>query len=110
MADLAFHPADIGAIQTGLVRQLLLRPPALAPYALHILSEAPADIHARHRAPMMTIVLRTMSLISLDLMAGQSEPRVMFDLSSPKHSVLLEKTLEHIFLVELSKVLLLLVG
>ncbi|MFD3263549.1 hypothetical protein [Phenylobacterium ferrooxidans] len=110
MADLALHPADIGAIEPRLVRQLLLRPPALTPHALHILSEAPADIHARHRAPMMTIVLRTMSLISLDLMAGQSEPRVMFDLSSPKHSVLLEKTLEHIFLVELSKILLLQVG
>ncbi len=55
----------------------------------------------------MTIKPRTMSLILLDFAGGRSELRSMFDPWAPENSVLREKVIEHVFLAELSRALLL---
>ncbi len=55
----------------------------------------------------MTIKPRTMSLILLDFAGDRSELRYMFDPWAPENSVLREKVIEHVFLAELSRALLL---
>lgn len=55
----------------------------------------------------MTIKPRTMSLILLDFARGRGELRSMFDPWAPENSVLREKVIEHVFLAELSRALLL---
>lgn len=55
----------------------------------------------------MTIKPRTMSLILLDFAGDRSELRSMFDPWAAQNSVLREKVIEHVFLAELSRALLL---
>lgn len=56
---------------------------------------------------MMTIAPRTMSLILLDLGRSPSNANAMFDPWAPENSVLREKVVEHLFLSDLSRYLLL---
>ena len=66
IADPALDAADIGAVQTAIKGQALLREPELFPHLSDIEAHLAAYIHAREVSALLTIGLQTMSLISLD--------------------------------------------
>lgn len=90
--------------------KLLLGELTLDPQPPHIRANDLAPVHRAGWSCVGAEPLGTIVPISIDMLDRSRSVAAMFDLWSSEHSVLREKVVEHIFLAELSKALLLEMG
>lgn len=107
IAATALDPAEIGQVNFRVMRELLLGKLSLDPEPAHIDADNPVPVHLPVWRRCNGKPLGIIVTILVDFPGAASTCRPMFNPWAPEHSVLREKVVEHVFLAELSRTLLL---